>query len=298
MKKEKLSSRRHMEKIGLDLVFVTLGCLAGAFATIGILIPYGLSSGGLTGIVRIIQGFLPLNYSILFYAGSLLIFTLCWITMGFREARKILLLTVLYPLALMLFEQFDFTLLEEEDIFLAVIYYGVLTGISNGLVFSRGYSFGGTDTIAKIIKKKFLPQMDLSKILLGIDAVVIIGSGLLFGRNIALYALVTQVILTKVTEIVLYGFETKVVQMEVITEKQEEVADYIMHTIGRGVTHVDVVGGYTGKEKNKLITLCSPRESMLIKQFIAGVDPRAFVTVIRVETVWGYGSGFSELSDK
>lgn len=298
MKKEKSSSRRHMEKIGLDLVFVTLGCLAGAFATIGILIPYGLSSGGLTGIVRIIQGFLPLNYSILFYAGSLLIFTLCWITMGFREARKILLLTVLYPLALMLFEQFDFTLLEEEDIFLAVIYYGVLTGISNGLVFSRGYSFGGTDTIAKIIKKKFLPQMDLSKILLGIDAVVIIGSGLLFGRNIALYALVTQVILTKVTEIVLYGFETKVVQMEVITEKQEEVADYIMHTIGRGVTHVDVVGGYTGKEKNKLTTLCSPRESMLIKQFIAGVDPRAFVTVIRVETVWGYGSGFSELSDK
>ena len=298
MKKEKSSSRRHMEKIGLDLVFVTLGCLAGAFATIGILIPYGLSSGGLTGIVRIIQGFLPLNYSILFYAGSLLIFTLCWITMGFREARKILLLTVLYPLALMLFEQFDFTLLEEEDIFLAVIYCGVLTGISNGLVFSRGYSFGGTDTIAKIIKKKFLPQMDLSKILLGIDAVVIIGSGLLFGRNIALYALVTQVILTKVTEIVLYGFETKVVQMEVITEKQEEVADYIMHTIGRGVTHVDVVGGYTGKEKNKLITLCSPRESMLIKQFIAGVDPRAFVTVIRVETVWGYGSGFSELSDK
>ena len=298
MKKEKSSSRRHMEKIGLDLVFVTLGCLAGAFATIGILIPYGLSSGGLTGIVRIIQGFLPLNYSILFYAGSLLIFTLCWITMGFREARKILLLTVLYPLALMLFEQFDFTLLEEEDIFLAVIYYGVLTGISNGLVFSRGYFFGGTDTIAKIIKKKFLPQMDLSKILLGIDAVVIIGSGLLFGRNIALYALVTQVILTKVTEIVLYGFETKVVQMEVITEKQEEVADYIMHTIGRGVTHVDVVGGYTGKEKNKLITLCSPRESMLIKQFIAGVDPRAFVTVIRVETVWGYGSGFSELSDK
>ena len=96
----------------------------------------------------------------------------------------------------------------------------MLTGISNGLVFSRGYSFGGTDTIAKIIKKKFLPQMDLSKILLGIDAVVIIGSGLLFGRNIALYALVTQVILTKVTEIVLYGFETKVVQMEVITEKQ------------------------------------------------------------------------------
>ena len=140
--------------------------------------------------------------------------------------------------------------------------------------------------------------MDLSRILLAIDAVVIIGAGILFGRNIALYALVTQVIVTKVTEMILYGFETKVVQLEVITEEDDEVSDYIIHTIGRGVTHVTVTGGYTGLEKNKLVTLCSPRESMLIKRYIASIDPKAFVMVIRVETVWGYGEGFSELAEK
>ena len=86
--------------------------------------------------------------------------------------------------------------------------------------------------------------------------------------------------------------------MEIITAEQDEAAEYIMHTIGRGVTHVDIVGGYTGKEKNKLIPLCSPRESMLIKQCFAGIDPKSFVTVIRVETVWGYGEGFSNLTEK
>ena len=34
---------------------------------------------------------------------------------------------------------------------------------------------------------------------------------------------------------------------------------------------------------------------MLIKQYVARVDKRAFVTVIRVESVWGTGVGFQEL---
>ena len=286
------------KKAGLDAAFVLLGCMAGAFSTIGILLPYGLSCGGMTGIARIFQNFIPINYSILYYAGAMIIFTVCWLTLGFHEAKKILLLSVLYPLTMFVFEQFDFTLLEKEDLFLAAIYCGVLTGISNGFVFSRGYSFGGTDTLSKILKKKFFPQVPLSKILLVLDAVVILGSGVFFGRNIALYALITQVVLTKVTEIILYGFETKVVQMEIITKEETKIAEYIMHTIERGVTRVNVVGGYTGHNQVKLITLCSPRESMLIRQFAAETDPRAFITVVRVETVWGSGEGFSELIEK
>ena len=144
--------------------------------------------------VRIIQGFVDIEFSILYYAFAFAILVICAILLGLKEARKILLLTILYPSILFLFEQFHFTLLEEKDLFLAAIYCGVLGGICSGLVFTRGYSFGGTDTIAKIIQKKAMPHVGLSQILLVIDACVIIGSGFLFGRNIALYALVTQVI--------------------------------------------------------------------------------------------------------
>lgn len=290
LKKEKV------KKFSVDMLFVVIGCTLGAFSSICILIPNGLSSGGITGICRILQETLGLNFSILYYAFAFVILLVCTVTLGFREARKILMMTILYPGFLLLFEQFNFSLLEEKDVILAAIYCGVFGGVCTGLVFTRGYSFGGTDTVAKIVKEKLFPQVPISKILLVIDAVIISASGLFFGRNIALYALVTQIIISKVIEYVMYGFDTKVVQLEIITDQHDQVAWYIMHEIGRGVSNVEIIGGYTQVPRAKIITLCSPRESMLIKQYVATLDKRAFVTVIRVETVWGTGEGFQELN--
>ena len=285
----------NLKKLGVDLLFIIAGCSISSFSTIGILIPNGLTSGGITGMVRIIQGFVDINFSVLYYAFAIAILIVCAILLGLREARKILLLTIIYPSILLLFEQFHFSLLEEKDLFLAAIYCGVLGGICSGLVFTRGYSFGGTDTIAKIIQKRIMPHVGLSQILMVIDAIVIIGSGFLFGRNIALYALVTQVIFSKTVDYVMYGFDTQAVQLEIITSKHDEVANYILKEINRGVTNVTVTGEYTKKSREKIVTICSPRESMLIKKFVAKKDNDAFVTVIHVDNVWGNGEGFSDI---
>jgi uncharacterized membrane-anchored protein YitT (DUF2179 family) len=284
-----------IKKLGIDLLFIIAGCSISAVSTIGILIPNGLTSGGITGMVRIIQGFVNINFSVLYYGFAITILVVCAILLGLREARKIVLLTIIYPSTLFLFEHFNFSLLEEKDLFLAAIYCGVLGGICSGLVFTRGYSFGGTDTIAKIIQKKMMPHVGLSQILMVIDACVIIGSGFLFGRNIALYALITQVIFSKTVDFVMYGFETKAVQLEIITSKHDEVTAYIMSEINRGVTNVKVTGEYTKTSKDKIVTICSPRESVLIKKFVAKTDRDAFVTVIHVDTVWGRGQGFTDI---
>lgn len=285
----------NFKKLAVDLLFLVAGCAISAFSTIGILIPNGLTSGGITGIVRILQRFVPLDFSIQYYAFAVVILIVCAIMLGIREARKILVMTILYPTILLIFEQFDFRLLEEKDLFLAAIYCGIFGGICSGLVFSRGYSFGGTDTIAKIIQKKVMPHVGLSQILLVIDAVIIIGSAFLFGRNIALYALITQIILSKTIDFVMYGFDTKAVQLEIITSKHDEVANYIMNDISRGVTNVSVTGAYTKTAKEKIVTICSPRESTLIKRYVAKIDKHAFVTIIHVDTVWGNGEGFNDL---
>ena len=293
-----ISNKVNLKKFGIDMIFILVGCAAGAFSTIGILIPNGLTAGGVTGAVRILQNFVDINFSILYYAGSLTILTVCAILLGLQEARKILLMTILFPAFLFLFEQLHFSLLEEKDVILAVIYCGVFSGICSGLVFTRGYSFGGSDTVAKIIQKKLLPHLGLSKILLVIDAIVIISSGVLFGRNIALYALVTQVIFSKTVDFVMYGFETKAVQVEIITDKHEEITSYILQDVNRGVSNVAITGAYTQTTRKKIITICSPRESMLIKQHVAKVDRDAFITVIHVDTVWGKGEGFTNIDEK
>ena len=140
--------------------------------------------------------------------------------------------------------------------------------------------------------------MDISRILLVLDSVIIVISAFIFGRNIALYALVTQFIGSKMVDFIMYGFETKIVQMQIITSRSEDIAKYIMSEIHRGVSSYDIVGEYTGQHRKQLIVLCSPRESMVIKKYLIDVDPSAFVTVMQVNTVWGEGRGFTDIEEE
>lgn len=281
----------------LDYLFLVIGCAIGAFATTAVMIPNGLTSGGLTGIVRIIQSFIDIDFSLCYYAGAGIILIVVGLTLGFKEARKVLLVSIVYPAILMIFEKLDFRLLEEKDLILAAIFCGVFSGACSGIVFWRGYAFCGTESIAKIIKKKFFPEVDISKILLLIDSIVIVIAAFIFGRNIALYALVTQFIVSKMVDYIIYGLETKIVQLNIITDKGKELCEYVMHNLNRGVSSRTVVGEYTGKEHKELVIMCSPRESILIKRFLAETDRKAFVTVLHVDTVWGEGKGFSSIDN-
>lgn len=278
-----------------DFFILLLACCVSAFSVVGVMIPNGLTSGGLTGIVRIIQRFVDIDFSLLFYGGAFIIFILVTIFLGWKESKKILLLTVMYPAVLMAFEQIDFQLLETKDILLAAVFCGIFSGINVGLIFWRGYASAGTDAIAKIFKKKLFPQMGLSHILLVIDAVIIISSAFVYGRNIALYALITQIIVTKTSEIIMFGLEGKVVQLSIITCEGDAIKDFVMGDLERGVTSFEIRGEYTQHDMRQLLVICSPRESILIKKKLAELDPHAFVTVTRVETVWGAGRGFHDI---
>ncbi len=280
----------------INFIFLLIACAVGAFATTAVMIPNGLTSGGLTGLVRILQNYVDINFSLAYYAGAFLILIVVLVTLGLQEAKKVLAVTILYPAVMFVMELFDFQLLEEKDIILAAIFCGVFSGVCNGIVFWRGYAFCGTESIATILKKKLMPQVDLSKILLALDAAIIIVSAFIFGRNIALYALVTQFIASKMVDFIMYGFETKIVQVNILTTKPDETITFVMRDLNRGVSSRTAVGEFTGQSKKELVVLCSPRESMILKRFLASVDPAAFVTVLHVDTVWGSGKGFTEIN--
>ncbi|WP_312355007.1 YitT family protein, partial [Aminipila sp.] len=186
---KKITEER-VKNLVVDFILILIACCLGAFATVSIMLPNGLSSGGLTGVIRILHNYLPLDFSAMYYIGALIILAICAIVLGLKEAKKIVLMSIMYPTVMVVFEQMNFQLLEEKDMFLAAIYCGIFSGICSGIAFSRGYSSGGSDTVAKIIQKKLFPHVSLSKLLMAIDAGVIVTSGFVFGRNIALYALV------------------------------------------------------------------------------------------------------------
>ncbi|MDO4486635.1 MAG: YitT family protein [Bacillota bacterium] len=288
-------TRQKVKEFFIEFAILLAACCISSFSTVSVMIPNGLTSGGLTGIVRIVQNFVDVDFSILYYGGTVVILLLVLIFLGRKELRKIVMLSVLYPAVLFIFERMDFQLLEEKDVILAAVFCGVFSGTYVGLVFWRGYASAGSEAIAKIIKKKLCPSVSMSKVLMCVDAFIIICSAFVFGRNIAMYALITQVIITRMSEMIIYGFAGKVVQLTIITSKYEGVRKYILEDLERGVSSVPVTGEYTQTEFRELTVMCSLRESALIRKKIASLDPDAFVIVTRVEAVWGHGKGFSEL---
>ena len=275
-------------------VHLSAGCIS-SFSTVAVMIPNGLTSGGLTGIVRIMQNFIDADFSVLYYGCTGVVLIMVIIFLGWREFRKILMLSVMYPAVLFLFEQLNFQLLEERDVILAAVFCGVFSGTYIGLVFWKGYASAGTEAIARIIRKKLCPDLSMSRILLCVDAAIIVFSAFVFGRNIAMYALITQVIITRVSEMIIYGFTGKVVQLSIITSEHEGIKKYILEDLDRGVSSIRVTGEYTQTEFMELTVMCSLRESVLIRKKIAVLDPDAFVVVTKVEAVWGHGKGFSDI---
>lgn len=284
-------------KLILDCLFVALGSILIAFAITSILKPNGLITGGITGISIILEKLININYTYIYYVLSILVLLSAWLSMGKREGIKIITLSIIFPFVLIVFEKFNFSFIK-NDMMLASVYFGLICGIGSGLVLKRGFSMGGTDTVAKLLHHKVFTFVSVSEILLCIDGAIIASSAIVYNLNTALYAIISQIIAVIVIDSVVFGFGSKKVKLEIISDKHQEITEYIIHSVKRGVTSYEVKGGYKNLARLKLLTICSPRESMLVKRYIAQVDPNAFVDVLPVISVWGKGVGFNSLIEE
>ena len=279
-----------------DYFIVYIGCILQAFSVTCILRPNNLVVGGFTGLSMAISDIIHIDYTLIYYTLCLIILIATWIILGKKDAIRIMLLSITYPIILMIFENFSFNFIDDTaDKLLICVYYAVISGCGMGLILKRGFSQGSSDTLAKIIHKKVIPSLSIGKILLGIDIIVLLICGFTFGRTAVLYAILMQLIYSKAVDFVVLGFATSFVKVIILTEKPEEVTDYILNTIKRGVSTSSVTGARTNKNNPKIICICTSKELLLIKNFVATVDRDAFVNAVPVLSVWGKGYDFNNL---
>ena len=281
-----------------EALIVLTAAFFGSSVQIFVMIPNGMTSGGLPGVARLITHFFPVNYSLIYYSLSMVILIIAYITMGRKEVRRIIAMVFTYPVLLYIFERTGYTLLEERDPFLAAILIGVCYGLATGIGYIGGYSSGGTDTLARVLKYKLLNFMRVGDIQMVMDVAIILISAFVFDMNVAIYAVVTSYVAAKVVSALMLGYSGKFVQLDIISrdrEKEGEIAEYIMNDIGHAVTSHASRGEYSKEERRTLTVICRPSESIKIKKFVAETDPEAFATVMPITTVWG--QGFSDIKE-
>lgn len=294
-KDPELHGKSRLQVRAQEIGFALLAVVIGSLGTVGILLPNGLTFGGITGIARIIQKLTGVNYSLIYYILAFIVLVIVWFFLGFREVRKIALMSVSYPTVMMVLELKKVVLIQSDDLFLVAVFCGVVYGISNGLTFKAGFSSGGTDSLAKVIKYRWFPHLGINDITFALNAIIVLANAFVFSLQIALYAVIIIFISMRVGEAVMFGFSDKIVELDIIPGDADALADFIMNELGRGVSSIEVTGEYTGDKRKQLKILCSPRESFLIKRHLAKEDPNSFVSVISIKSVWGRGRGFSDI---
>ena len=289
-----------MEKVNIkkfvsNIIYLTLGCIITAFSVNYILKPNGLVTSGITGLAIILEKYMNINYSYIYYFMTFIILIVTFLIMGKKEIVKIVFLSILYPTVLLVMQNYEFKFVE-NDLLLASIYFSIFYGIGVGMILRKGFSFGGTDTIARVLNIKLFPSINVSYIMLVLDGIVIIIAAFAFGRNIALYSVISQLIVTKVCDYIMFGFGTKLYKLEIISCKYEEISKFIMTKLGRGVTVLKVKGAYTNDEKIQIESVCSPSQSIMIQKYIKEIDQAAFVKVLPIVSVWGKGNRFIDIN--
>lgn len=273
-----------------NYLMIFLGCAVYALAFDWCFEPNAIGFGGITGLAQIVNHFFPqVNIGILVILFNIPLFLVGWRLFGTHMLISSLTAMALSSLMLDgLAQLVDFPPMEDK--LMACVAGGVLLGTSLGFIFLQGATTGGTEIIARLLKLKFA-WLPMGKCLLAADLAVVALVALVF-RNLgtALYGTVAIYISTMVMDKVLYGLDSSKVAY-IISNKPEEIAQVILHSLDRSFTYLQGEGGYSGSEKKVILCAFKQREIVAIKDTIRRVDPEACMIVTSANEVLGEGFG-------
>ena len=227
------------------------------------------------------------------------LFALGLFTLGRSFALKSLVSSLIYPVGVSFFSylvnSFEFLSLKrsgysEISPLLAAIFGALFVGVGCALTFLGGGSTGGVDIIAFIMCKK-IKGLKSSGAILIIDAVVIFfGLFILGDLALSLLGVITASLSVAVIDRLFLG-STRAFMAQIITNDGGNVSREIIKKLGRSVSIVDAVGGYSGEKKKMLLVTFTAREYRDLMSSVLGADRSAFVSIHSAHQISGNGWG-------
>lgn len=241
------------------------------------LLPLELVTGGTNGIATISYYLYYIDPSITILILSLACAIISYMYLGVERTNTTIVATILYPIFIKLTSLITSKItIDTSDVLLVVLFAGVISGISNGLLYKTGYSFGGIQSICQILYEKF--KISIAKSSLYINMIIVGIGSLFFGITNALYAIIFLYINSIVVDKVLLGISNNKA-FYILTEKEKEVKEYIIEVLKHTVTIFDVKGGFLDNKKRVILTVIPSREYYKVTEGIKSIDKDAFFVV-------------------
>lgn len=284
-----------------DYVVITFGLILYALGWTLFLLPYQITTGGVTGISAIIfyATGIEMQYSYFVINASFLIVALK--ILGFKFCLKTIYSVVALTFFLDIFQEMMkddagslIHIIGAGQDFMACVIGSIFCGAGIGVVFLNNGSTGGTDIIAAIVNK--YRDITFGRMIMICDIIIISSCYFVFHdwRRVV-FGFVTLIIISFVIDYVVNSARRSV-QFLIFSKKYEEIGQCIMEEVNRGVTILDGTGFYSKQPVKVLCVLAKKNEAVNIFRLVKDIDPDAFVSQSYVVGV--YGEGFDQIKVK
>lgn len=173
------------------------------------------------------------------------------------------------------------------DYFLNTVVAGLIYGVAIGMIFRSGATSGGSDIISMILHK--YTKISLGTLVLIVDSCITLTTFIAFGDiRLPIYSIILIFIESKVIDLVVEGTKSYKTAF-IVTDKLEEVKDYILNDMHRGGTCITGEGLYNGTERKMIYVTMERADFVKLRANLRRLDPMAFVNVIESSEIMGKG---------
>ena len=264
---------------------ITAGSVLIAAAVGFFMVPGDLVLGSVAGLAMVLSQVLPLRVATLNMILNILFLLLGFIFMGRSFGAKTVYASVLYPA---LVWGIDMVLPDlasmTGDTWLDLLCFIFLVSAGQAILFHVNASSGGLDVPAKILTKYF--HIDIGKAVTVCGLVTVVSSVLVYDLRTMIVGILGTYLNGVVVDEFVSGFSRKK-RVCILSDRHEEIKEYILHKLSRGVTVYQAVGGFEGKERPELVTILTKTEYAQLMAYVRRTDPDAFLTVTAVSEVAG-----------
>ena len=173
------------------------------------------------------------------------------------------------------------------DMVLNTIVSGLIYGVAIGVIFRAGATSGGSDIISMIIHK--YTKISLGTLVMIVDSIISLSTLLAFEDiRLPIYSILLIYIEGKIIDLVVEGVKSYKTAF-VVTDKIEEVRNFIIKDLDRSGTVFAGSGLYQGAERKMIYVTLNRSDLVKLKANLRFLDPNAFVNVIESSEIMGNG---------
>lgn len=259
---------------------LTVGVAIIAAAVYFFLVPSHASVSSISGLGIVLSNFIPLPLSAITMILNVVLLIIEFFTCGREFGVKTVYTSVMLPLFLGVFERIfpDFGSMTNSQE-LDVLCYILVVSVGLSILFNRNASSGGLDIVAKIMNKYL--HMDLGKAMSLSGMCVALSAALVYDKKTVVLSVLGTYFNGLVLDHFIFDHNIKR-RVCIITKKEEELRQFIIHDLHSGATIYESIGAYNMEKRNEIITIVDKGEYQKLMNYMNREDPKAFITVYTV----------------